>query len=77
MKNNQQNHIEVFLYLIQVKAVLSPLYQLRTSYWFLCSPLFVIACGSYAWSATPIREKTGVWKLILAMYKEARGISVP
>ena len=28
-----------------------------------CSPLFVIACGSYAWSATPIREKTGVCEI--------------
>jgi len=43
-----------------VKAVLSPLYQLRTSYYrFLCSPLFEIACGIATVSnfGYPIREK--------------------
>ena len=55
MKNNQQNHIGMFLYLIQVKAVLVIISA--TSYHrFLGSTLFKIArgtCGQYAESIWP------------------------
>ena len=44
MKNNQQNHIGMFLYLTQVKAVLFTVISATSYYWFLGSTPFEITC---------------------------------
>ena len=47
MKNNQQNHIGTFLYLIQAKAVLFAITSNTSYYHILGSTPFEITPGSY------------------------------
>jgi len=47
MKSNQQNHIGMFLYLTQFKAVLSAVNSATSYYRFLGSTPFKIARGIY------------------------------
>ena len=47
MKNNQQNHIGMFMYLTQVKAVLFAIISATSYYRFLGSTPFEITHGIY------------------------------
>jgi len=59
MKNNQQNHIGMFMYLTQVKAVLSPLFQLLPIIGFLAPPFQNRTW--YLWSANQLHAKLQVY----------------
>jgi len=48
MKTNQHNHTRMFLYLIQVQAVLYAVISATSYYWFRGSTSFETACGSYS-----------------------------
>jgi len=73
MKNNQQNHIGMFLYLIQVKAVLFTIISI-----FLGSTPFDIACGSYSQQLKYMKiQCTGVRRIDLAMTKRRTGDIFP
>ena len=75
MKNNQQNHIGMFLYLTQVKAALLLLFQLLLIIDFLASPLsksHVVVTVSNSNT-----ENTGVCQIDLATYKEAHRVRIP
>jgi len=57
MKNNQQNHIRIFLYLTQVKAVLFAVISATPYYRFLGSIPFSIARGIYGQQINYVHAK--------------------
>ena len=66
MKNNQRNHIGMFLYLIQVKTGLFTVISVAG---FLGPPLSILHV--VATVSNSIRENTGVRRIDLAMTKRS------
>jgi len=67
MKNNQQNHIGMFMYLTQIKAVLFAIISAISYYRFLGSTPFEITHGIYSQQINYARhEITGVPQIDLA-----------
>jgi len=82
MKNNQQNHIGIFLHLTQVKAVLLLLFQLLPIIGFLALPLSKLHVVFTVSKSTTYTQKyrhmqNMIWHVWQCVHsEEARGLSI-